>query len=443
MRAAFAVTLFAGALIAQGPPYLGPGSCNGSGCHGSSRANTDSNQIMGTEYSIWASKKQDGDFRDKHTKAYKVLGEERSRRMARLVDEAHSGGNRAKIGDPQKSPRCLACHAVGSQPGAPPEGVACEACHGLGTAEWLGKHREKTNSPAEYKAKHDLLVQKLGMTDTKDLIVRTKKCLECHLGTKDKFVDHELIAGGHPDLAFELDTFSAAMPNHWRDPKPRTPNTLPRVQVWAVGQATALAEGMKLLAIQTSGMWPEFTQLECYQCHHDLRADSWRIQRGYGGRNPGTLQPNVARYEILRVLVEHSASDRKDALESGFAQLTNLVNNHLSDGKAIGDAATSLQKVAESLSTRFAGQDFTPDAARALVKALSAEAPRIAGAGVHSAEQITMALDSLTAAYGTAPTAQSPALNPIDALYSYLEHPAEYKPADFVTLFRKAAAQTP
>jgi len=28
-------------------------------------------------------------------------------------------------------------------------------------------------------------------------------------GTKNKFVDHEMIAAGHPDLYFELDSFSA------------------------------------------------------------------------------------------------------------------------------------------------------------------------------------------------------------------------------------------
>src|SRR5258708_29908038 len=44
-----------------------------------------------------------------------------------------------------------------------------------------------------------------GMIDTRKLAVRDQVCLTCHLGTtKDQVVDHELIAAGHPDLAFEL-----------------------------------------------------------------------------------------------------------------------------------------------------------------------------------------------------------------------------------------------
>jgi len=59
---------------------------------------------------------------------------------------------------------------------------------------------------------------------------------------------------------------------------------------------------MRLLGSHAEKSWPEFSDLECYQCHHDLRADSWRIQRGYGNRKPGSLQVNLARFEVLRDL---------------------------------------------------------------------------------------------------------------------------------------------
>jgi hypothetical protein len=35
------------------------------------------------------------------------------------------------------------------------------------------------------------------MYNTRDLVKRSERCLTCHLGTPDKFVDHELIAAGH------------------------------------------------------------------------------------------------------------------------------------------------------------------------------------------------------------------------------------------------------
>jgi len=56
-----------------------------------------------------------------------------------------------------------------------------------------------------------------GMVDTRNVIHRTEKMSRMFtLGSEKKFVDHEMIAAGHPDLYFELDSFSAVMPRHWK-----------------------------------------------------------------------------------------------------------------------------------------------------------------------------------------------------------------------------------
>lgn len=274
------------------------------------------------------------------------------------------------------------------------------------------------------------------MIDTKVLRVRAETCLGCHLGTKDKVVDHEMIAAGHPDLNFELDTFSAAQPAHYRAAKPSPGNSAPRVRVWAVGQATALAEGMRLLAARAGKNWPEFSELECYQCHHDLRLDSWRIQRGYAGRKPGSLQANLARTEVVRVLVRVAAPEQKDSLEAAINQVAAAVADRISGVDAIAQAAARAAQQADALVVRFEKQDFTADAARSLVRALTADIGRIANSGVHSAEVAAMSLDALLAAItGNSPTAQA-AMAPV---YDFLEHPSTYQPATFAALFRKAA----
>jgi hypothetical protein len=56
---------------------------------------------------------------------------------------------------------------------------------------------------------------------------------------------------------------------------------------------------------------------------------------------------------------------------------------------------------------------------------------------VHSAEQATMSLDSLTAAYSGQQAEQNSNTAP---LYNYLEHPSAYQPGEFAALFKKAAA---
>jgi len=409
IRSSLLLLLLLGPAAAQ--QYIGAGGCASSNCHGGTSALPESSsRILGNEYSVWS-------VRDKHSKAYSVLANERSKRMGEIL----------RVGNAQTAPRCTSCHAAGSPAKFVSDGVACEACHGP-AEKWLGPHTQANHPHASNVS--------LGMHDTKDVAARARKCLECHLGTGDKIVDHELIAAGHPDLVFELDTFSAALPMHWRDPKPQAGNSLPRARAWAVGQAAALGEGMRLLAARAGASWPEFAELECYQCHHDLRAESWRIQRGYAGRKPGGLVINYARQDVLRVLAAQSAREQAAALESSLAQVANLTAGRLSDAPAIAAAARAAAQQADLLAARFAKQDFDTAAARAIIKALAADAARIAGSGAHSAEQATMALDALAAALGPVPA--FPAA--IARLYDYLEHPSSYQPGEFAAQFRKVAA---
>jgi hypothetical protein len=395
---------------AQQPGYKGAGGCNGSNCHGAT-SEVPGRRTQGNEYAIWS-------VRDKHSNASKVLADPRARRIGEILKISVATDK-----------RCTVCHMVGSPEDQRSDGVACEACHGPASL-WLGTHTQ-LNSHADSVAK--------GMIDTKNIQVRAQTCLGCHLGTGDKVVDHELIAAGHPDLAFELDTFSFAQPSHHREPKPAPGNTLPHVRVWAVGQATALAEGMQLMAAHAANRWPEFSDLECYQCHHDLRVESWRIQRGYPGRMPGSLRANQARYDVLRELVAKAAPDQRESLESSMAALDEAMSRHPCDGQAVGQAARQIAKLAASLAARFDKQDFDAAAARGLVKAIDDNIASIANSGVHSAEQATMSLDSLTAAY-EAGSEQNPNTTP---LYDYLEHPSAYQPGEFVARFRKAAAAVP
>ena len=384
--------------------YSGAGSCNSSNCHGGTTPLPESDsRILGNEYATWS-------VADKHQHAYKVLEEPRGKRMADIL----------KI-DATKDRRCTVCHVVGNRDQkTASDGVSCEACHGP-AEQWLGPHA-KSNPPPTQHADN----VKLGMIDTRNIEVRAKLCLSCHLGSGERIVDHELIAAGHPDLAFELDTFTAAQPTHHR-PRPAAM----RLHAWAVGQATALGEGMRLLGEHGDKAWPEFSDLECYQCHHDLRADSWRIQRGYAGRKPGTLQVNLARYEVLDVLVATAAPDQRAALEGAWNGLAAQMSNKLSDGPGIARAAKAVEREADALSTRFLTQDI--DAA-AMARAISANIQRIADAGVNAAEQATMSLDALRAAQGKPPDAMAP-------LYDYLEHPSTYRPSEFIGIFRRVAGE--
>ncbi len=259
--------------------WVGVAGCSSSSCHhengpkGSARS----------EYDTWAGY-------DKHARAYQVLFNERSGRIARnLYGE---GGKPAT-----EQPLCLKCHA--SHDGVTAsgvgdrfqlaDGVGCESCHGA-AEKWLTVHYRagfKELSPEDKAA--------LGLRPTKDLVHRARLCTSCHVGGPDKEVNHDLIAAGHPRLAFELGAYHGIYNKHWdvHNDAARYPDF--QARLWAVGQLASAKASLELLQARAAGAekgarpWPEFAEYDCFACHKVLQVDSPRQTAGYGGRRPGAL----------------------------------------------------------------------------------------------------------------------------------------------------------
>jgi hypothetical protein len=70
------------------------------------------------------------------------------------------------------------------------------------------------------------------MRDLRNFYVRANTCVACHQN-----LDADLLAAGHPELTFELDSQSVAEPKHWRDE-----DSWSGPRAWLVGQAVALRE---------------------------------------------------------------------------------------------------------------------------------------------------------------------------------------------------------
>ena len=411
----------------QGPGdpnnYVGPGSCAATACHGSIRPVAGA-RILQTEYSTWISQ-------DRHARATEVLSNPVSQRMGKILG----------IGDPPKAPKCLACHSLDAPASAQgrnfaSDGVSCEACHGPATG-WLGYHVTKD-------AKHEESVKR-GMYDTKDVVTRTERCLTCHLGTAEKFVDHEMIAGGHPDLVFELDAFSAAMPRHWKETADGDANKA--VQTFAAGQLTHLRASLDRLARRVKGpAWPEYAELDCFACHHSLTRpeDSWRQATGYDHRaRPGLPPLQVSRYlTARRVLAAYDAP-----AEQELASVMDRLQIEASRLAVKPDEVVALAAQARALVDRGLSKALatatTPEIASSMLRAIYADAPRIAERGERSAEQAAMAAETLTAALakgrGQDPMASKPAFN---ELFQQFESPSSYDPRKFVAAMKKAETAT-
>ena len=409
----------------QAARYTGPGSCASSACHGSVTPRSE-NRVLQNEYSTWIVK-------DKHSKAYASLKGTVGERMAAILG----------VGKAESAPKCLACHAL-DVPAAErartfdlSEGVSCENCHGPAAA-WLGPHTERDWTHQKSLA--------AGMYDTRDLTKRSEKCLSCHLGSEEKSVDHEMIAAGHPDLYFELDSFSAVMPRHWREPgETENSDRWYDVRELTTGQGVQLRQSLLRLASRTRGKtWPEYSELQCYACHHNLTQpqDSWRQARGYPGRRPGDPPWNASRYTIFHEVVVQVDADSAARLDSELSHLAQLMSQLNPDRDAVAASANSSAKLVADLSVKANSAVGDSTSTLRLLQKISGDADNISGQGEHSAAQAAMAIQSLFVAYerNEKLPRSSEIRAAITALFQELQNPSAYDPARFASRLRQVNA---
>jgi len=415
-----AVTVSSAAQTPAAEPgnYVGPGSCSAVACHGAIRP-APGGRILQTEYSTWVSQ-------DRHARATDVLGNAASQRIGRILG----------MGNPLQAPACLACHSLDVPPAVrgrnfATEGVSCEACHGPATG-WLGYHVTR-------EATHDESVRR-GMYDTKDVVKRTEKCLTCHLGTSDKSVDHEMIAAGHPDLVFELEAFSAAMPRHWKDTAATDLDT--PVRTFAVGQLTHLRASLDRLARRVKGpVWPEYAELDCFACHHSLTRpeDSWRQAQGYEHRaRPGLPPLQVSRYLTARRVLQTWDAASAAELDAVMGRLQIEASRLSARPDEVVALATQARALVDRGISKALTSAATTEIASSMLRGIFADAPAIAERGERAAEQAAMAAEVLAAAVARA-RGQDPAAarSIFTELFQQFASPSSYDPRRFAAAMKK------
>jgi hypothetical protein len=394
-------------LFAQAPEtpghYLGVASCANSGCHGST-VPLNAQRVRQNEYYTWL-------HSDRHAGAYNVLFNALSARVAK---------NMRLKAKPYQERICLDCHSTN----VPKElisgridledGVQCEACHGP-AGGWRAEHVQEGWTHAQSVAR--------GMIDQRDLRVRAHICDRCHVGAADREVDHELIASGHPQLAFELDNYTETMPAHWNA------NESHGVRAWATGQAMALRDSLNNLARHARGeKWPEFSDMSCENCHHALRGTA-RQERGWPGR-AGLPAWSPQRWAVTRLIVQRAAPS--SALDAAIATVAARVSR-MNDAAAVASAAEEARKLVEADLPRIDALRWSDGDIRAMIETVAGQRDFILRSDVHSAEQVALTLQSLAAALTrrNAALAKGPLLRSIDALFDELKVREDYDPVRF------------
>jgi hypothetical protein len=166
----------------------------------------------------------------------------------------------------------------------------------------------------------------------------------------DRDMNHDLIAAGHPRLTFEFSAYQANEPPHWVEKGINVAPDFP-ARAWAVGQAATAKAAAELLhgrAADPSAPWPEFSEFDCYACHHSLADQTWR-QTADGKARLG--QPEWASW--ITPMARELASDEAlgdETVAAAFGQARQAVGGPWdARDEARHDAATKAEHLAQAL----------------------------------------------------------------------------------------------
>ena len=435
LLAALIVVLPSGAVTkvqTTGGRHEGVASCAGSTCHG--RQVPDGAIVRQNELVTWQDESSPSGA---HSRAWRVLAEPRSRAIAQ----------RLGIGEATSAPMCLGCHAT---PASAPrgarfqtsDGVGCEACHGAASG-WLSSHYAVGASHAANVSR--------GMVPLDNPKARAAVCLDCHFGSADpgQFVNHRIMAAGHPRIAFELDLFSTLQQHHNEDRdyasrKGRTNS----VQTWTVGQAMALDRSLTLFADArrgTEGMYPEFYFLDCHSCHRPI-SDDPRFEPTTLD-NPGRPIPegmppyndeNMIMLSAAARIAAPGLADRFDRDSRAFHQAMTK------DRASAVAAAAALRDSARALANAFASATIGRAQTLAIIDAIAGEATSRRFTDYAGSVQAVMATDTLLSALvnmgEVSPSAAESIRGDINEAYRAVRDPNAYRPRDFRASLGRAAA---
>lgn len=374
--------------------FVGSRSCASSSCHGDSRRET----VVGSAAHYFFD-------RDKHQSAGVVLRNQRSQAIADRLQMTMP---------PWKSRECLVCHAPAALDSTDQthfsamlsEGVNCESCHGA-ARDWLVPHRApEWHYNGVWSADRRASI---GFVETKQLTQRVDRCADCHVGNVTQSVNHDLIAAGHPRLAFEYSAYQSRMPIHWRQSLERqqspVANTWPSSQQstyearnWLIGQIVTADHELEILSTIVSRpgiVQPGLAQYDCFACHHELSSPGWRQARTAWNIRPGELPWGTWSLGLLAesqpaladILTERFVANRNSLLQ----ELKTSIYNQDEVRRLVSNLRQDLAQSKLLLSQKH----FTPDDLSAIRYRLAKEQGMFTDQGWDRSTQLFLALVAL------------------------------------------------
>ncbi len=220
------------------------------------------------------------------------------------------------------------------------------------------------------------------------------------------------------------------------------------VREWSAGQAVQLRAAMERLTWRAKNerfdkkdVWPEYSELSCFACHHALgpAKDSWRQKHGYVGRRPGDAAWNGSRYAVFRLLAKQIDSASGQELDRHMLAVFDEMNKLNPDRGAVAGAASAAAPLAQRIAERLATMPYDRAIVLRMLQRIPDDAENISLADERAAEQATMALDSLYIAYSkdVKPENAPEVRAAINGLFQQLENPSAYNADQFASALRR------
>ena len=416
-----------------GAAHVGVASCSGSTCHGRSEA--DGKIVRQDELMIWQDESSPSGA---HSRAFRVLANPRSQMIARNLG----------IGEATSAPMCLGCHATPAAAGGRggrfqlSDGVGCESCHGPASG-WLSSHYAVGASHAENVAR--------GLIPLDNPRARAAVCLDCHFGSDDpgQFVNHRIMAAGHPRIAFELDLFSTLQQHHNEDAdyfqRKGRPNG---IRMWAVGQAMALERSLSLFADPrrgTEGVFPEFYFFDCHTCHRRI-SDNPNFEPTALDNPARPIHEGMPAYNYENmIMLSAAARVAAPSLAARFEADSRAFHQALTrDRASAAAAAVRLRDSARALAEAFAGSNMGRSDAFAIIDTITSDAVSPRFTDYTGSVQAVMATDTLLSALVNSGDIDDGAANAIrvdiNSAYQAVRDPNAYQPREFRASLGRAAS---
>lgn len=402
--------------------HLGVATCGGTTCHG--RQEADGEVVRQDELMRWQEESTPGGA---HSRAFRVLKEPRSIAIAKKLG----------IKNAASSQQCLGCHSTPAAKKGPRfqlgDGVGCEACHGASSG-WLSAHYA-------VGADHANNVR-LGLTPLDNPKARASVCLDCHFGSasNSQFVDHRIMAAGHPRISFELDLFSTLQQHHDEDVDyVRRKGATNSVKFWAVGQSMALERSLNLFskpALANEGIFPEFYFYDCHSCHRRIYDDP--SARATWLSNPGRPIPagmppyNDENMIMLSAAIKVAAPD----MVRDFDGQSKAFHAAMAQGRQPAvQAAARLRQTARALADRFSRANFGRAQTFQIMETIAGEAISPRFTDYEGSVQAVMAIDTLlNGLVNSGQVSESAATSlrgQINVAYAAVSEPNSYQPLKF------------